>query len=499
MEREIVGKRPTFRPAKPGMNIYRVMLWISLILAGIWLLLGIQRGEIQSPLAPTPTPTRMPNSFIQEAEAYFQAGKLYDPDPPLPTPARYDAIDTYQRALQIEPDSALTWAELARIQTYSSLLLSTDDDRQKRLGEALESIEKAVALDPDSSIVHAVRAFVLDWNATGPLTPREDIEDLLTEAQNSALRAYQLDHDNALALAYYAEVLLDQQNWSQAEQYASQAVMLDPNSMDAHRVYGTVLESVGKYNSAIKEYLRAAEINPNLTFLYVFIGRNYATLASAQSTTEQAKQIYMQALEYYARAADINKQLGVKDPLPNLEIAKTYAQMGEFFIAARNAETALSYDATSANTYGRLGNIYIKSRNYEGAMPALKCAVRGCTAEENEPAKNLVDQGLLDTSVPVTGLRLTNKTVAYYYTDYGTVLAFLSRPAADKNFCPQARQVLAEVRAAYPDDPTLMTIVEDSEGICRNLEGGAPLPASTPEEDDAGTGDMEAVESTVSP
>jgi hypothetical protein len=26
---------------------------------------------------------------------YFQAGKLYDPDPPLPTPARYDAIDTY--------------------------------------------------------------------------------------------------------------------------------------------------------------------------------------------------------------------------------------------------------------------------------------------------------------------------------------------------------------------------------------------------------------------
>jgi hypothetical protein len=79
-------------------------------------------------------------------------------------------------------------------------------------------------------LVHAVRAFVLDWYATGPLTASEEREDLLTEAQNSALRAYQLDHDNALALAYYAEVLLDQQNWSQAEQYASQAVM-DPNSM----------------------------------------------------------------------------------------------------------------------------------------------------------------------------------------------------------------------------------------------------------------------------
>jgi hypothetical protein len=129
-------------------------------------------------------------------------------------------------------------------------------------------------------------------------------------------------------------------------------------------------------------------------------------------------------------------------------------------------------------------------------MPALQCAVRGCTAAENEPAKYLVDQGLLDVSRPVTGLRLTNKTVAYYYTDYGTVLAFLSRPAAGKNFCLQARQVLAEVRAAYPDDPTLMTIVEDSEGICRNLEGGVTLPAGTLE---AGATDMDGMESTPSP
>jgi hypothetical protein len=44
--------------------------------------------------------------------------------------------------------------------------------------------------------------------------------------------------------------------------------------------------------------------------------------------------------------------------------------------------------------------------------------VRGCTAEENEGALNLVEQGLLENSVAVTGLPLTNKTVAYYYVDY---------------------------------------------------------------------------------
>jgi tetratricopeptide (TPR) repeat protein len=489
MDRDIVGKRPTFRPAKHSFNIYRVMVLISLILACIWFLMRIESGEVRSPFEPTPTPTRVASSFLDEAEAYFQAGKLDDPDPPPPATPRYDAIDTYKRALQVEPNNAQVWADLARIQTYSTTMLSNDQDRQKRLVEAVESVDQAVSLDPENSTIQAIRAFVYDWYATGPLTPDRQRQELLTEAQNSALRAYQLNHENALALAYYAEVLLDQQNWTQAEQYAVQAVNLfenglDPNqtyAMDAHRVYGTVLESVGKYNSAIKEYIRAAEISPNLSFLYVFIGRNYVTLAGAEGILDQAKRLYDQALDYYAKAANINKQLGVRNPLPNLEIAKTYAQQGEFFIAARNAETALSYDPNSSNTYGRLGNIYIKARNYEGAQPILKCAVRGCTAAENEAALNLVDQGLLEQSAAVPGLPLTNKTVAYYYLDYGTVLAFLSRPT--ENYCDEAFQVLEEVRRTYPDDPIIVGIIEDSEGICRALSSGGNFPNSTPAPD----------------
>jgi tetratricopeptide (TPR) repeat protein len=270
--------------------------------------------------------------------------------------------------------------------------------------------------------------------------------------------AYQLDPENALSLAYYAEVLLDQQKWSQAEQYAAQAVSLAPDLMDTHRVYATILESTGFYNSAIKEYLEAAAINPNLTFLYVYTGRNYLRL-----------RLYDQALEYYDKAASINAQLGVGNPIPNLEIAKTYSQQGEFFIAARNAEKALSFDATNANTYGQLGIIYIRSRNYEGAMPALKCAVVGCSAEENEVAKQLIDRELLTESVAVEGLPLTNLTVAYYYVEYGTVLAFLSR--ANQNYCAEAIPILSEVRANFSDDPILMEIVADSEGICNRLAG----------------------------
>lgn len=476
MERQLVGKRPNFRPARPRLNIYRIATLVALILAGAWLLASVERGEVKPLFLPTPTPTRMAESYIQEAEAYFQAGKLDDPDPPAPAPPRYDAIDTYQRALEVDPKNAVAWANLARIQTYSTSMLTNDTTRLQRQEEAVQSIQNAIDLDPEDSTIRAIHALVLDWYASNPLVDDERRQDLLTEAQNEALRAYQLNQNNALALAFYAEVLLDQQNWSQAEGYAAQAVALAPDSMDAHRVYGTVLEATGQYNSAIKEYLKATEINPNLTFLYVFIGRNYLSL-----------RLYERALEYFARAANINAQLGVRNPIPNIEIAKTYAQQGEFFIAARNAERALSYDPTNANTYGQLGIIYIKARNYEGAAPVLKCAVRGCTAEENDIAITLVDEGLLEQSVAVEPLELTNLTVAYYYVEYGTVLAFLSRP--NQNFCSDALPVLAEVRASFSSDPILLSIIEDSEGICRRLGNASSgnltvtpaAPATTPQ------------------
>ncbi len=441
------------------------MLWLSLILVAAWLLLGIERGRVISPLAPTPTPTRMAASYFLEARAYFDAGKLDDPSNEVPgsdAPPINDAIDAYKAALAGEPDNAQAWAELARIQTYSSSMLRNDSERLARLEDAMASADRAVELAPEDSTVHAIRAFVLDWYAFSPLVPADRRQELLIEAEREASRAFQLDPQNALALSYYAEILADQQKWTQAEKYAAQAVALDDSLMDTHRVYGYVLETLGKYNSAIQQYQEAARINPNLTFLYIRIGQNF----------REGIRNPDRALDYFDRAAKINEQLGVLNPQPYIEIARTYTQIGQFFAASINAEKALEFDPTNAHTYGQLGIIFRRARNYEGAMSLLQCAVVGCTAAENEMGE-----------VAVQGLPLTSLSVAYYYVEYGTNLAFLSRP--NENYCAQAIPVLEQVRAAYPDDPTLISIVEDSEGICRRLEGGlAPVPTITPQPTD---------------
>jgi tetratricopeptide (TPR) repeat protein len=446
-------QNPFYRPRQGGL--YRAFALICLILIFVWLIREMQIGAIVSPFQPPPTPTRAAQSFAEEGEALFTAGQIDD------------AIAAYRDAVTVEPSNGEIWAELARIQAYSSSLLTTDAEQRQRLLEALDSADKAVAASPDSSKAHAIRAFVLDWNANSILFGAETAQDNLIAGEQEAVRALQLDSTNTLALAYYAEILVDQQNWTQAEQNIKQAVEQDPTLMDVHRVYAYVLEALGQYNQAIQEYDKAIAITPNLTYLYLRAGANYRRLGFGAGNPESQKQLFENSLVYFAKAVQINEQLGIKDPIPYLSISKTYSQMGEYFSAALNVEKALEFNPSSADIYGQLGIIYFKSRNYEGSVPVLKCAVRGCTAAEACEARGGCAEG--EAGVAVTALDLSPNTVVYFYT-YGSVLAALSRPKDNK--CPDALDVLSEVKTAFGGDPDIMAIVRAGEEICSSI--GAP-------------------------
>lgn len=447
MDRKLTGRKPSFSTNKPSLHFNRVIILVFLIAVGIWFAYQVNdpQGRFEPLFLPTPTATRTVDSLVLEGEAYFEAGKIYDPE-------GKDAIDAYYDVLELHPENAQVRAELARLLTYSSALLSTTEERTERLALARQEIEQAAELAPDDSTVQAIRALVLDWSSTSAAASQEEKQAWLNEAEQAANLAITLDPGNSLALAFYAEVLLDQNQKAQAEENARLAVNQGPELMDTHRVYGTVLESLGEYRYAIEEFEKAAEINPNLTFLYIRIGVIYRAL-----------KVYDTALDYFAKAITINQSNGVEDPLPYIAIAKTYSRDGEFFIAAVNGEKAIAINPTNADTYGQLGDIYVRARNYEGALPVLKCAVVGCSAEENEVG-----------GVAVQGLELTNFDVAYYYARYGSVLAALSRP--EQNYCGEALEILAELRASFGSDPILMDIVAENESICFLLEETPPAP-----------------------
>jgi tetratricopeptide (TPR) repeat protein len=492
----IAPRRPLFN-RRPQSNIYRMFIWVMMILGGVWFIQQLTRGEIRPLFEATPTPTRAVESFLMEGDANFTAGNLDS------------AIAAYQEAVRVNPNDAATWAKLARIQTYSSAFLILNADKKERLLQALESARKAVELAPEDSTAHAILAFTLDWNANSTIyadDPRQ-VEKFLAEAEQEALTALLKDNSNTLALAYYAEILLDQQKWNEAEQNINQALAREgaDEIMDVHRVNAAILETLGQYNLAITEYEKAITIEPNFTFLYLRVGANYRRLAFAIADPKAARPVYEKSLEYFDKAAKINEQIGVRDPTPYLSISRTYSQLGDFFAAALNVKKALEFDPTNADIYGQLGIVYFRSRNYEGSIFSLQCAIRGCSGDTSCMGRGLdkcypnLAPELREVPYEITGLPISPNTIVYYYT-YGSVLSALSRRADNK--CGEALQIFEEVRAellanpdAYADGyQTIISIVQAGEEICQSLdEDGAPASGdgeavtSTPE---AGSGDM---------
>ena len=382
----------------------------------------------------------MPESYFLEAQAYFEAGKLDDPSNELvttTTPGVRAGDQRRHRSLPGgpggRPDNARAWAELARIQTYSSSMLRNDTERLARLEEAIASADTAIELAPDDSTIRAIRAFVLDWYAFSPLIPQEQSLALLVEAEREASRAFQLDPENALALAYYAEILADEQKWTQAEKYAAQAVALDTNLMDTHRVYGYVLETLGKYNSAIQQYQEAARINPNLTFLYIRIGQQ---LPRGHPQPRSGAGLFRPGSENQPAAwASRTRPLISKSPEPirrsasSSPLRSTPKRRWPWTRQRPDLWPTWHHLPAGAQLRGRYVAAEVRS-----ASVALSRRTRWARGD-------------------VEGLPLTSVTVAYYYVEYGTNLAFLSRP--NENYCAEALEVLQEVRSILSRRPNL--------------------------------------------
>jgi len=464
-----IYQRKTLFRKRDDTAIYRLFFLLVFILAGVWLLRSVYQGDVKPLFLPTPTPTRLATSYTLEGDAHFTTGQLNA------------AITAYNEAVRVDPNNAEVWAQLSRVQTYSTALLVQCQDVLTRLDEAITSAEKAIDLNPDSSYAHAVYSFALNWKASYTPAGREQ-QALLTQARQEAERALLLDNTNTLALAFYAEVLVDQQQWNQAQQIINQALAQDSSLMDVHRVHAYVLESFGEYALAIEAYDRAIAISPNLTFLYLRTGAGYRRLAFDSPNEQVQRELFEKSLEYFAQAARINEQLGVQDPAPYLSIARTYSQMGEFFIAIRNVQKTIEFQPDNAVFYGELGMLYHKNRNYETGILAFKCAIRGCTAEESCPARG--ECGSNDIPAEVTGVALDGSTV-YYYDVYASELAALSTPKENK--CDEALAIARIIETSeYISDPNIAADMVVVHTICSSLEESinataTPQPTATPE------------------
>ncbi len=262
-------RKNLFRHPRGSSNPYIIMAILLVMVVLVAVVRSFAQGEIWPPFIPTPTPTRTVNSFVIEGDTHFEAGNLEK------------AIQSYQQALVLEPENAHIRANLASIMVYSSYTMTTDQERLDRLNQALEVIDLAKADDPNNSEVLAMRANVLSSLANSNL-PEAEQKEFRNQAESEALIAIQLDNNNLLAKAYYAEILMDQFKYEQANDYISQAREAGGESlMDVCRIQAYIYEMFRDYNLAIDWYVKASDIAPNLTFLYNRIGVLYRYLGQS--------------------------------------------------------------------------------------------------------------------------------------------------------------------------------------------------------------------------
>jgi tetratricopeptide (TPR) repeat protein len=402
------GSKWSMNRRRQHFNWFRILLLTLLIAAGLYL------DRFVIPAAPaffeaTATPTRPPEAYLTEAQNLFDQGKLNQ------------AIEAYQQAVVVDPESAAIYVSLAQVQVFAGDYKG-----------AQASAEKALLLDPSNSMAHAVRSWVLDFQGK-PL-----------EAEASVKRALELDPNNAVAHAFYAEILIDESpnNALRAAEESKVAQALAPDTLITHRARGYVLEATANYEEAVREYQAAIAINGNIPDLHLQLGINYSALG-----------IYDQAVQEFSSANALNPS----DPMPDYLSSRTYATVGEFAKARQYAETAVKDEPTNPRYRGNLGVMYYRTALFEEAVKELSLSVNG---------------GLADTGDKVEPIELTPNSprIAEIFFTYALALSKMGR-------CGEVLQIAQIVQARIPTDELAVGNVNEAVSACgQSLNASTSLP-----------------------
>ena len=357
----------TRRPGKRS-NPWRVMLLLLLI--GVALYFNQVIVPATPPLFfPTATPTRSPESFLNEAGQFFNQGKLPQ------------AIEAYQQAIIADPNNPAIFVALARTQVYAG-----------EYEAAIVNTQNALLKNPNNPLAHAVQGWALSL-----------MEDHLA-AEAAVKKAIELDPNSALAHAYYAEILVNKGSFEDFDKAVAESRLareLDANLLETHRARGLVLLNSGSENldQAIQEFEAALAVNDKIADLHLFLGFAYRLKGENDLAVDEL-------LAAYA--------LSPKNPDIPTEISFAYANEGQFGKASQYAEDAVSIQPTNPRLHGNLGMMYYRNNDLGGAIAELSLAVHG---------------GVGADGVAVEGLPLDYGKIAEYYWFYGFALAKSNRCA----------------------------------------------------------------------
>ncbi|HKZ44406.1 MAG TPA: tetratricopeptide repeat protein [Anaerolineales bacterium] len=385
------------------LRVFRILILVILIAVVVYFN-QVVIPTMPTPFVPTPTATRAPESYISEAEGLFNDGKLLQ------------AISVYEEAIRYNPNDANIYLALARVQVFAG-----------QIDEALRNAENSLLLSSNNSTAYAVRGWALTR-----------LGDYAT-AETAIKKAIEIDPNNGLAHAYYAELLgnmyLDNVGPFEAIDIAIEesrvATSLSPNTIEANYARGFILEITDNREEAVQAYLAAININPNIPEIHIALGRTYRVLGAIGN-----------AIDEYTLANTLNPS----DPIPDLYTSRAYAAYGEFAKAVQSAELAVSNDPQDPYLIGNLGLMLYRNFEWPEAIEQLRLAINGGTNAD----------GLVIEPLELTGDDLY---ITQYYSAFALVLA-------NTNHCNEVINVSKTILEKVPSDEDAVFNANEAMRIC---------------------------------
>ncbi|HEY8188987.1 MAG TPA: protein kinase [Pyrinomonadaceae bacterium] len=210
------------------------------------------------------------------------------------------------------------------------------------LAKALECYNHAIKLDPEYALAYTGIADYYNWLGVFGI---KSFDECSAAAKDAATKAADLDPASAEAYSAlgFATVCHDF-DWAVAEGHHRHAIEINPNYSTGHHWYGFHLLMIGRFDDAIKEMLRARELDPlspsimqSLAWCYYQAGRFQESLTTSQNMLETAPDFayglgaYSWALRHVGRG---------DEAVRTAEKALSLSGSGQFFVAVLGAAYA---------------------------------------------------------------------------------------------------------------------------------------------------------------
>jgi TolB-like protein/Flp pilus assembly protein TadD len=159
-----------------------------------------------------------------------------------------------ERALHLSPDALSAYDHVLRSEALFLRFTRHENAEARRLAE------KAVALDPKSSLAHAQLgwAHCMDYISNWV----EDPQAALGAAFAMAQRAVVLDEAECRARWLLGNVHLCRREYDEARAHLRRAIALNPNDVEARATYGFFLIAAGETEAALEQFDLAKRHNP---------------------------------------------------------------------------------------------------------------------------------------------------------------------------------------------------------------------------------------------